>query len=46
MYKVHTGYTSNGRNKWQRFNTLDQAKQFCAQVQRMFGYILTIEKGD
>lgn len=42
-YKVHCGYTTNGRNKWKRFETLESATVFCNKVFLACKTVLTIE---
>ena len=43
-YKVHTGYTPSGRDKWKRFDTLQNATLFCSEVFNRCGIVLTIVK--
>jgi hypothetical protein len=46
MFCVHLGYTVTGRNRWQRFYTLDAAVRFCEMERVRTGVILTIvERG-
>jgi hypothetical protein len=31
-FKVHIGYTANGRDRWKRYATLDEAQEVCNRV--------------
>lgn len=42
-YRVHVGYTRQGRNRWRRFATLAEASAFCQTVFRRTRIVLTIE---
>jgi hypothetical protein len=44
MYKVHIGYTANGRDKWRKFDTQSEASEFCNRIFAASGIILTIIK--
>ena len=44
QYRVHVGYTSNGRNRWRRFATLAAAQDFCNYVCERTRIVLTIEQ--
>lgn len=42
MYRVHIGYTAKGHAQWRKFETLEQAKQYCEGYFQSSGIILTI----
>ena len=41
-YSVHTGYDTNGRDKWRRFATLEDACAFRAAFHRRTGIVLAV----
>lgn len=42
-YRVHIGYTRNGRNRWRYFDTLALACQFAEDIRRHTRIILSVE---
>lgn len=46
VFKVHIGYTRNGRNRWRKFPTFTAASSFCEAARKATGIILTIVTTD
>ena len=44
MYRVHVGYTRNGHDRWQYFDTEQEAMEMCSKAHELFGVVLTIER--
>lgn len=43
-FKVHTGYTPLGRDKWKNFDSEAAARLYCSEVHQKTGKILWIKK--
>lgn len=43
-FRVHVGYTSNGRNRWRYFPSADAARPFLSDVFNRTGVVLSVTR--